>query len=207
MHTARVGSGTIGAAVFAAALVLGATPVVAQVSLDVPAATYKVDPRHTQIIFAIQHMGLSTFYGRFGALSGSLTFDPKQPESSALSVTVDMTNIQTHVEELDRELTKNVFHADKFPTATFTATSITKASPTTGTVTGNLTLAGVTKPVTLNVTFDGGRDSPMPFQPYRIGFNATTSVKRSDFGLTGMMWSGLVGDDVSLMIECELEKQ
>jgi len=207
MHTARVGSGTIGAAVFAAALVLGATPVVAQVSLDVPAATYKVDPRHTQIIFAIQHMGLSTFYGRFGAISGSLNFDPKHPESSALSVTVDMTNIQTHVEELDRELTKNVFHADKFPTATFTATSITKASPTTGTVTGNLTLAGVTKPVTLNVTFDGGRDSPMPFQPYRIGFNATTSVRRSDFGLTGMMWSGLVGDDVSLMIECELEKQ
>jgi len=207
MRMARIGSGRIGAAVFAAALMLAATPAIAEVSLDVPAATYKVDPRHTQIIFAIRHMGLSTFYGRFGAISGSLTFDPKQPESSALSVTVDMTNIQTHVEELDRELTKNVFHADKFPTATFTATSITKASPTTGTVTGNLTLAGVTKPVTLNVTFDGGRDSPMPFQPYRIGFNATTSVKRSDFGLTGMMWSGLVGDDVSLMIECELEKQ
>jgi len=207
MRMARMNSGEIGAVVFAGVLMLAATPAIAQVSLDVPAATYKIDPRHTQIIFAIQHMGLSTFYGRFGSISGSLNFDPKQPESSALSVTVDMTNIQTHVEELDRELTKNVFHADKFPTATFTATSITKASPTTGTVTGNLTLAGVTKPVTLNVTFDGGRDSPMPFQPYRIGFNATTSVKRSDFGLTGMMWSGLVGDDVSLMIECELEKQ
>ena len=207
MRIGNNGSGKIGAAVFAAALALAATPTIAQVSLDVPAATYKIDPRHTQIIFAIQHMGLSTFYGRFGAISGSLTFDPKKPESSALTVTVDMTNIQTHVEELDRELVKNVFHADKFPTATFTATSITKASPTTGTVTGNLTLAGVTKPVTLNVTFDGGRDSPMPFQPYRIGFNATTSVKRSDFGLTGMMWSGLVGDDVSLMIESEMEKQ
>jgi len=205
MRIEKVGSGMFGAMAFAAAL--AAVPAAAQVSLDVPAATYKLDPRHTQIIFAIQHMGLSTFYGRFGAISGSLNFDPKKPESSALSVTVDMTNIQTHVEELDRELTKSVFHVDKFPTATFTATSITKASPTTGTVTGNLTLAGVTKPVTLNVTFDGGRDSPMPFQPYRIGFNATTSVKRSDFGLTGMMWSGLVGDDVSLMIESEMEKQ
>ncbi len=74
-------------------------------------------------------------------------------------------------------------------------------------MTGNLTLAGVTKPVTLNVTFNGGRNPPIPFQPYRTGFDATGTIKRSDFGLDRAIWSGMVSDDVTLQIECELEKQ
>ena len=172
----------------------------------VPEGSYDIDPRHTQIIFGIRHMGLSTFYGRFDKETGSLTFDPMAPETSSLSVQIDMTAIQTHVAELDSELSGSVFHADKFPTATFTAAKIIKTGDKTGTITGDLTLAGVTKPVTLNVTFNGGRNSPMPFQPYRIGFDATGTIKRSDFGLTGMIWSGLVGDEVSLVIECEMER-
>jgi polyisoprenoid-binding protein YceI len=171
------------------------------------AGTYAIDPRHTQVIFAIRHMGLSTFYGRFGAVSGSLNFDPATPEKSALTATIDMTNIQTHVDELDTELKDDVFHTRKFPTATFTAAQIVKTGANTGTVTGTLTLAGVTRPVTLNVTFNGGRNSPIPLQPYRAGFDATATIKRSDFGLDGMMWSGAVSDDVQLQIECELEKQ
>ncbi len=171
------------------------------------AGTYAIDPRHTQVIFAIRHMGLSTFYGRFGAVSGSLVFDSATPTKSTLTATIDMTNIQTHVDELDKELKDDVFHAAKFPTATFTATNIATTGTATGTVTGNLTLNGVTKPVTLNVTFNGGRNSPMPLQPYRAGFDATATIKRSDFHLDGMMWSGVVSDDVQLEIECELEKQ
>jgi polyisoprenoid-binding protein YceI len=186
---------------------LASVPALAQVSLDVPAGNYKIDPRHTQVLFAIKHMGLSTFWGRFGAVSGTLTFDPKTPEKSELNVAIDMSNIQTHVPALDSELSKSVFHADKYPTATFASIQITKTAANTGTVTGNLTIGGVTKPVTLNVTFDGGRNSPIPLQPYRIGFDATGTVKRSDFGLTGMIWSGLVGDDVALTIESEMEKQ
>jgi polyisoprenoid-binding protein YceI len=182
-------------------------PAAAQTSLDVPAATYTIDPRHTQIIFSIRHMGLSTFFGRFGHVTGTLTFDPAAPDKSALSAQIDLTNIQTHVDELDKELSSSFFRAGKFPTATFVSTRSEKTGANTGTVTGNLTIAGVTKPVTLNVTFNGGRNSPMPLQPYRIGFDATGTVKRSDFGLTHVMWSGLVGDDVNLMIECELEKK
>jgi polyisoprenoid-binding protein YceI len=181
-------------------------PAIAQTSRSVPAATYTIDPKHTQIIFSIRHMGLSTFFGRFGAVSGSLTFDSSAPEKSALAAQIDMTNIQTHVDALDKELV-SFFHADKFPTATFVATQSAKAGPNTGTVAGNLTIGGVTKPVTLNVTFNGGRNSPIPLQPYRIGFDATATVKRSDFGLTHAMWSGMVGDDVTLWIECELEKK
>lgn len=187
-------------------LPMAAVPAAAQTSLNVPAATYTIDPRHTQIIFSIKHLGLSTFFGRFGHVTGTLTFDPAAPEKSALSAQIDMTNIQTHVDELDKELV-SFFHADKFPTATFVATQSIKTGANTGTVTGNLTIAGVPKPVTLNVTFNGGRNSPMPLQPYRIGFDATGTIRRSDFGLTHAMWSGLVSDDVTLMIECELEKK
>lgn len=184
-----------------------AMPAAAQTSLSVPAATYTIDPKHAQIVFGIRHMGLSTFYGRFGTVSGSLTFDPAAPEKSTLTAQIDMNNLSTHWDSLDKELKETVFHTDKFPTATFVATQSTKTGPNTGTVTGNLTMAGVTKPVTLNVTFNGGRNSPIPMQPYRIGFNATATVKRSDFGLTHTMWSGMVSDEVTLWIECELEKK
>lgn len=169
--------------------------------------TYVIDPNHTQVIFAIRHEGLSTFYGRFTKIAGGMNFDPAAPQASVLNVTIDMTGIQTHVDELDSELRDDVFHAKKFPTATFVSTGIAKTGDNTGTVTGNLTLNGVTKPVTLNVTFNGGRNSPIPFQPYRIGFDATGTIHRADFDLDGMIWSGLVGDDVTLMIESEMEKQ
>lgn len=191
----------------AAAAAPGALPALAQTSLNVPAAPYTIDPKHTQILFSIRHMGLSTFFGRFGHVTGSLNFDPAAPDKSTLSAQIDMTNIQTHVDALDKELASSLFHADKFPTAMFVATRSVKTGANTGTVEGNLTIAGVTKPVTLNVTFNGGRNSPFPLQPYRIGFDATTMVKRSDFGLTHAMWSGMVSDEVALWIECELEKK
>ncbi|HEY2035141.1 MAG TPA: YceI family protein [Rhizomicrobium sp.] len=174
--------------------------------VDAKKGTYKIDPRHTQIIFEIQHMGLSNFLGRLGPVSGTLQFDPAAPESSALGADVDMTTIDTHVPELDKELV-GFFKADKFPTASFKATGITRTGDNTGTVTGDLTLAGITKPVTLNVTFKGARNPPIPFQPYRIGFDGTATIHRADFDLTHALWSGLVGDDVTLLIEMEGELQ
>ncbi|HEY8949639.1 MAG TPA: YceI family protein [Rhizomicrobium sp.] len=174
--------------------------------VDAKKGTYKIDPRHTQIIFEIQHMGLSNFFGRFSKVSGQLVFDPAAPESSSLQADVDMTAIDTHVSELDKELV-DFFKADKFPTASFKATGITRTGDNTGTVTGDLTLAGITKPVTLNVTFKGARNPPIPFQPYRIGFDATATIHRADFGLTHAIWSGMVGDDVTLLIEMEGELQ
>jgi polyisoprenoid-binding protein YceI len=187
-----------------AALSLGLSFTASQAGSD--KGDYKIDPRHTQVIFTIQHMGLSHFFGRFSNVTGTMPFDPDAVDKSTLNATIDISTISTHVPELDKEL-KDLFQADKFPTATFTSTQITKTGANTGTVTGNLTIAGVTKPVTLNVVFDGGRDSPFPFQPHRIGFDATATIKRSDFGLTHTMWSSVVSDDVALQIECEMERQ
>ncbi|HEX4535215.1 MAG TPA: YceI family protein [Rhizomicrobium sp.] len=173
----------------------------------VPAASYTLDPRHSQVIFGIRHMGLSVFFGRFSKVTGTLTFDPNAPEKSALDAEIDMTAIDTHVPELDQELAGgSVFDAKQFPTAKFHATGITKTGANTGTVTGDLTLHGVTKPVTLNVVFDGGTSPPIPFSKFRIGFDATGTIKRSDFGITPAMWSSMVSDDVTLQIEAEFEK-
>ncbi len=174
---------------------------------DVPKGTYKIDPDHAQVIFMIRHMGLSTFYGRFGSVSGTLTVDPAAPEQSTLDAQIDMTNISTHVEKLDSELKDDVFDSAKYPTATFKATKIAVTGDKTGTVTGDLTIKGITKQMTLNVTFNGGRSSPIPFAPYRLGFDATGTIHRADFGLTGYIWGGFVDDDVTIAIEAEFEKQ
>ena len=191
---------------FLAAIAVMAAGVTGFAPVPAKKGTYKIDPRHSQIIFEIRHMELSDFFGRLGPVSGTLTFDPDAPEKSTLDAAVDMTTVDTHVPELDKELV-GFFKADKFPAASFKATGITRAGEDTGTVTGDLTLAGVTRPVTLNVTFKGARNPPIPFQPYRIGFNATTTVKRSDFDLTHSMWSKWIADDVTLMIEAEGELQ
>ncbi len=169
--------------------------------------TYKIDPEHAQVLFMIRHMGISTFYGRFGKVEGTLSVDPAAPEASTLDVQIDMNVIDTHVPKLDGELKESVFESAKFPTATFKATKIVQTGDNTGTVTGDLTIKGVTKPVTLNATFNGGRSSPIPFAPYRLGFDATGTIHRADFGLTGYIWGGFVGDDVTLAIEAEFEKQ
>ena len=182
-------------------------PAMAADTENVPKGNYAIDASHAQVIFAVTHMGLSTFYGRLGKVTGTLSFDVAAPEQSVLDVQIDMTTIDTHVPKLDADLTSSFFNATKFPTATFKATKITKTGDHTGTVTGDLTIKDVTKPVTLNVTFNGGRDSPIPFQPYRLGFDATATIKRSDFGLTNTFWSGFVSDDITLAIEAELELQ
>lgn len=173
---------------------------------NVKKGTYAFDPDHTQVGFDIMHMGLSTFFGRFGKVTGTANFDPDAPQASTIDAVIDMTDIDTHVAALDGIL-KRLFKADKFPTAQFRSTAIAATGANTGTVTGDLTIAGVTKSITLDVVFNGGRNSPIPFQPYRIGFDAKGTIKRSDFGLDNTIWSGLVSDEVGLRIEAEGELQ
>src|ERR1051325_15374 len=117
----------------AAATAPAAPPALAQTSLNVPAANYAVYSNHTQVIFGIRHLGLSTFYGTFGHITGSLQFDPAQPEKSALNVQIDMNDIVTPVDELNTGL-KSFFQTAKYPTATFVSTKIVKTGANTGTV-------------------------------------------------------------------------
>jgi polyisoprenoid-binding protein YceI len=169
----------------------------------VVAGTYKVDPAHTQVVWSVNHLGFSNLYGMFGAQSGSLTIDPKNPAASKVNIefsTADLTvtsaRFGTHLKSGD------FFDVAKFPTATFVSTSV-QASGTTAKIMGNLTVHGVTKPVTLDAKLMGAGANPMS-KAQTIGFTATTTVKRSDFGLG--MAAPVVSDDVMLHITAAFEK-
>ena len=190
---------------FAIVLGMGLTPVLAQgISNDpsqAPAGAYDLENRHSQVMFAIPHIGLTDFWGRFDRLSGTLSFDGAALEKSSVSITIDMSSIDTPSTRLNSELTSaSVFDAQTYPNATFQSTAVVRTGPDTGRITGNLTLHNVTKPATLDVTFNGGEANPMG-NNYVLGFHATTTIRRSDFGLTGMPWEPMVGDEVKLVIE------
>lgn len=161
------------------------------------AGTYKIDPYHTQITFSLSHLGFTNFTGSFSDASGSLTFDPKDINNSKLEVTIPTASILTPVTKLNDELKgPEWFDAAGYPEATFSATKIV-ASGGGIAITGNLTMHGLTKPVTLKTRFIGAGVNPIN-QSYTIGFEATGTIKRSAFSVS--KYVPLVGDDVHLTI-------
>lgn len=163
---------------------------------------YTLDPNHTSITFKVLHMGLSNYTGRFNKVSGDMNFDAKEPAKSTLNVSIDPTSVDVNHPKLNEEISTQDVNLDsaKYPAITFVSKSVTKLSDTQGTVLGDLTLHGVTKPVTLNVSFIGHGINPMSKKPM-LGFSATGAIKRSDFGMTS--WAPFVGDDVKIQIETE----
>lgn len=169
----------------------------------VTGGTYAIDPGHTQVFFQYNHMGFSNNMGLIPASGGSLTLDPKAPEKAQVTVTFAVADLRTGIPKLDEHLMKaDFFDAAKFPTATFTSTSV-KANGTTAQITGKLTMKGITKDVTLNARFVGaGLNSFM--KKDTIGFDAEAQIKRSDFGLGYGV--PMVGDDLALKITAAFEK-
>jgi polyisoprenoid-binding protein YceI len=198
----------------AAALIAiaGGTVVVAQAPAGVPGSkdvakvsggSYKVDGGHTQIVFAYDHMGFTNNVGVFAEPTGTLTLDKAKPSASTVSIDVPIANLKTGVAKLDEHLLKaDFFDVAKFPTAKFVSTSV-KAEGTGATITGNLTIKGITKPVTLDAEFYGAGANPMNKQE-NVGFVATGSIKRSDFGLGYAV--PVVGDAVELKIIAGFQK-
>jgi polyisoprenoid-binding protein YceI len=170
-----------------------------------PAGIYTADAKHTQVLFSVMHLGLTDYNGRFDRISGTLTFDNKEPERSSISISIDTTSLDTPSTALNDNL-KNVFRVQQYPVAIFKSTSITRSGPDTGRINGQLTIRDVTKPVVLDVTFNGGGKVPMS-GGYSLGFHASGVIHRSDFELDHMIWSGFVGDDVRLTIEAEFDQK
>ena len=169
----------------------------------VPSGNYVIDPSHTSVNFGISHLGFSTYQGRFNTISGSMKFDARAPEKSSLTVTIDPASIDTNHAELEGKLKgADWFDVKQFPAITFTSTRIEKISNTSGKLTGNLTLHGITKPVVLDVTFNGAGNNPFANVP-QLGFSAKGMLKRSEFGIA--QYIPAVGDDVSITIETELQ--
>lgn len=195
------------AAVFAL-LVAFASPALAEVSTDpvaVKAGTYALETSHARVLFAVDHMGFSTWYGDFSGATGTLTLDPTAPAAASLSVTIPVGSVTTTNATLDGELkSPDWFDAAKFPTISFTSTKVTLTSATTARVTGNLTFHGVTKPVELDATFKASGTNPMS-KAFTIGFEVKGKLKRSDFGVS--KYVPLVGDDIDLIISAPFEKK
>ena len=163
-------------------------------------ATYKLDPTHTAIEFKIDHFGFSSPTGKWMSVDGELTLDEDTPASSSVSLTVDVTKVNSGVEALDEHLNKeDFFYTDVYPEASFESTSVELTGETTALVTGDLTLRGVTKPVTLDVTFNKIGENMMGVKT--AGFSATTTLLRSDFDMA--TYAPGLSDEVTLEIETE----
>ena len=170
---------------------------------QVRAGDYRLEPAHTQVLFSFGHFGFSTFYGRFNSVSGSLQLDPKQLAASQLSVSIPVDSISTGNAKLDGELRgAQFFDGAKYPTISFTARQVTVAHRSVAQVSGDLTMHGVTRPVTLVAKFNGAGINPID-KAYTVGFEVSGHVKRSDFGIS--QYVPMVSDDVTLIISAPFE--
>ncbi len=191
------------------AALLAAAPALAQPAdhdpAHVQAGTYAIEPVHTQIGFGVMHLGFTTYYGHFADASGTLVLQPMDPAASRLDVTIPTASISTTSTKLDGELKgEQWFDAAKFPEITFRSTSIVANGAMAARVTGDLTLHGVTHPVTLDVRFVGAGINPLD-KKYTVGFQATGQISRSDFGVK--TYVPLIGDAVELNLSGAFEKQ
>lgn len=148
------------------------------------AADFDIDTSHTQVMFAVKHMMVSTVRGEFAKASGTLSYDAKNPGATVMDVTIDVGTINTRDAKRDGHLkSPDFFDAEKFPTATFKSTKVVAAGPGKLKVTGDLTLKGVTKPVTLDVVGPTA-ETKSPWGQTVIAASATGRINRKDFGMT-----------------------
>ncbi len=165
-------------------------------------ATYEVDPGHTSLYFKVDHLGFSQTFGRFNTMAGSLEFDPDDPASGSFNLTIDANSVDTNHQERDDHLrSPDFFNTGEFPEITFASTAIEVTGDNTGTVTGDFTMLGVTQPVSMDVTFNTMAPYPFVEGQTRIGFSATGSLNRGDFGMT--YGSDGIGNDITLFVEVE----
>jgi polyisoprenoid-binding protein YceI len=193
-------------------LIVSAGPLAFVMAAALPAAAqhlYKIDPIHSSAQFSVTHMMISKVNGEFQKVSGTVYFDPAKPENDKIDATIDATTVSTHDEKRDGHLkSPDFFDVAKFPDLTFKSTGATTENGKL-LVHGDLTLHGVTKPVTLTVEGPSAEIKD-PQGNFRVGASATTKINRKDFGL---MWSKtieagvIVGDDVNINIDVELVRK
>jgi polyisoprenoid-binding protein YceI len=166
-----------------------------------PAGVYKTDPRHAYITFSYDHQGYSRPWVRWRAWTGELNWNPSAPEQSTITATIDASSADSGVDAFDEHLeSADFFDAANHPEISFKSTSISLAGGAKGTMAGDLTIKGVTKPVTLDVTINKAANDDFA-KAYKLGFSAKGLVKRSDFGVD--KYVPFVGDEVTVVIETE----
>lgn len=206
----RLVSRTVIAAAASLSLVAGGA-VVAQAALtrtptEVQAGAYALDSDHGKITWSVNHLGFSTYKGQFVNVDADLTLDPADPSTATLTATIPLTEVDSNSDGLDAHLqTADFFDTANHPVATYVSRSVTvdPTAPDRATVEGDLTLRGVTRPVTMTVRFN--QAGPSMGGAYRAGFDGEATLKRSDFGIDYAL--PVLGDEVSLHIEGEFIRQ
>jgi polyisoprenoid-binding protein YceI len=195
-----------------------AVPLIAQSAPQTPGAvdvtrvtagTYNTDPGHTLIGWRVGHFGFNDYFGIFGDATGTLLLDPAKPNASTVDITIPIGKVTTasagltgHLLRAGKEGGKADFFGPAPADAKFVSTSVV-AKGTTAKITGNLTLNGVTKPVVLDTTFSGAGNNSFN-KKATVGFHATTTIKRSEFGISYAV--PMISDDVALDISVAFEK-
>ena len=182
-----------------AGLVSAATPVPANLNpATVTSGSYEVEPSHTRVQFSVSHMGFTDWYGDLIGASGTLLLNPKNISGSKVDISIPTASLSTTNAKLDEELRGSQwFDTKAYPTIRFVSTKVIQTKPGVAAIVGNLTFHGVTRPVTLQARFNGAGINPLD-KSYTVGFNATTAILRSDFGLGNYV--PLIGDTTELRI-------
>ncbi|MBU04368.1 MAG: hypothetical protein CL877_00010 [Dehalococcoidales bacterium] len=181
------------AGILATAVGLGAVPA--------PAASFRIDSLHSSAAFLVGHLGYSNMIGHFGKISGSFEFDPAAPEQSSARLVIDAASVDTNLDRRDGHLrSPDFFNVKEFPEITFSTTKVTVTGAKTGKVTGEVTMLGVTRSITLDVSFNKMAPNPRS-KALTAGFSARGKIKRSDFGMKYAL--GGIGDEITLFVEIE----
>ena len=171
----------------------------------VHAAAYTLNKDHTDVTFTINHLGFSMKHGWFNEVEGMLDIDPAKPAAAKVDVTIKATSINTNHGQRDKDISApNMLDTAKFPTIHYVSTKVTPTGADTATVVGDLTLHGVTKPVTMMVKLNKQGPSPFGGTP-TMGFTGKGMLKRSDFGINAML--PMIGDEVDFVIDTEFSGQ
>jgi len=173
---------------------------------EVPAATYDVFTDETLVRYTVDHMGNNDYWGTFAGATGTLTLDPRDISSAKVEIAIPIFRLETTNRDLDAELySSQFFDYIRFREMRFVSTEVKRTGPRTATLIGNLTIRDVTRPLTLDVTFHGAGMSPFGGDELFIGFDATGSVKRSDYGLG--KWVPIVSDETRIFISAEFKRR
>lgn len=184
--------------IFAAALAMGATAAMAE------SETYTLDSSHSQVIFSYDHLGFSTTHGMFSGFEGEIMFDEEDPAKSSVEVSMPLMSMFTGWEEREEHfMSEDFFDAAEDDMITFVSTDIEVTGENTANITGDLTMNDTTKSVVLETTLNKQGDHPRENKPW-LGFDATTTLLRSDFGVGG--FAPAVSDEVEVMISLEAER-
>ncbi len=170
----------------------------------VKAGTYTVEPEHTRVLFSVVHMGFTHYYGDFTGASGKLNIDPKNIDAASVRVSFPTASVSTTNAKLDGELKGGQWlDAGADPTIGFVSTHVTRTGPRTAKIDGDLTLHGVTHPVTLDATFNAAGPNALSHK-FTIGFDAVGHLDRSDFGVKAYV--PLISDKVDIIISAAFER-